>query len=134
MEWMDGWMDGWIGREHSTRASERRASEKGHRSGRPVCDHMFWHASLPPRTCSDHTISMTRWLPRTQVRGLEKLGANAKIDRRPCLGAAVRDDARYVMRGAAVCGCVGRMGLGRGNAGRGCREGRRQRTVQGVVS
>ena len=107
-------MDGWIGREHSTRASERRASEKGHRSGRPVCDHMFWHASLPPRTCSDHTISMTRWLPRTQVRGLEKLGANAKIDRRPCLGAAVRgavrgaavrDDAR--VGGVRVCGWDG---------------------------
>jgi len=39
----------------------------------------------PPRTCSDHTTSMTRWLPRTQVRGLEKLGANAKIDLRPCI-------------------------------------------------
>ena len=50
-----------------------------------MCGHMCLHAALPPRTCSDHTTSMTRWLPRTQVRGLEKLGANAKIDLRPCL-------------------------------------------------
>ena len=32
---------------------------------------------------------MTRWLPRTHVRGFEKLGANAKIDLRPFLSLSL---------------------------------------------
>jgi len=32
---------------------------------------------------------MTRWLPRTHVRGFEKLGASAKIDLRPFLSLSL---------------------------------------------
>ena len=77
---MDGWMDGW--------GRERRASERPEVRAPGLRPHVR-HASLPPCTCSDHTISMTRWLPRTHVRGFEKLGANAKIDLRPFLSLSL---------------------------------------------
>ena len=70
---------------------------------------------------------MTRWLPRMQARGLEKLGANAKIDRRPFLWAARRGSTRAWRSGAAARGAAGRgvggtgvaCGWGRGKVGRG---------------
>ena len=123
-------MDGW--------ESERRANENAVGWAPDVRPHV-WHATLPPRTFSDHTISMTRWLPRTQVRGLEKLGANAKIDLRPCLWAAARGAARQrcATRGAAVrdarrggvrcaarrCAGVDGMGLGAGQRREGMQGG-----------